>query len=149
MNFQQIKIWDTEPESLREFPLILIVGGSGDIITSGLGDMAEEIHDLFTGELIAYKYGGMYNFSLTIEIGTRTTLEREFLSDLVTKALRFYLRRKMEEQGVLIQNVRYGGESATQYDSNHIYIATINIATWSEWYENVDLLPMKDQPKLN
>lgn len=149
MDFQQIKIWDTEPESLREFPLIVIAGGSGDMITSGLGDFALEVFDQFTGELTAYKYGGMYNFSLTIEVGTRTTLEREFLSDLVTKALRFYLRRKMEEQGVLIQNVRYGGESTTQYDSNHIYIATINIATWSEWYDDVDLLPMKDKLKFN
>jgi hypothetical protein len=119
------------------------------MVTSGLGDMAQEVMNPVTGEIMAYRYGGMYSFNLTIEVGTRGTLEREFLTDLVTKVLRFDLRRKMELQGVLIQNARYGGESVVNYDSNHIYVATINITTWSEWYEDVDLLPMDDQLNIN
>lgn len=148
-HFQKTVVWDTEPEDLRTLPLVVIIGGSGDMVTGGLGDMAQEVISQFTGEVVAYRYGGMYNFNLTIEIGTRSTLEREFLTDLVTQALRFTLRRKMELQGVLIHNARYGGESVVNYDSNHIYVASINIATWSEWYEDIDLLPMDGQPKIN
>lgn len=148
-HFQNIAIWDTEPEELRTLPLLVIISGVGDMITGGLGDMAQEVYDPITGEIIAYKYGGMYNFNLSIEVGTRGTLEREFLADLVTKALRFTLRRKIESQGVLIHNARYGGESVVNYGSDHIYVATINIGTWSEWYEDVELLPMNDKPNIN
>ena len=36
-------IYDTEPEVLRSFPVAILVGGSGNMVTSGLSDMAHEV----------------------------------------------------------------------------------------------------------
>lgn len=134
-------IYVTEPQQLRSFPVVIITGTSGDMITAGLGDMALEVHNPYTDDLVAYKYGGIYEFNLTIEIGTRSTLDREIFTDLVTQALRYAVRRKMEAEGVLVKSMRYGGETSVKYDSNNIYVSQINLSTWSEWYENAELLP--------
>jgi hypothetical protein len=142
--FDQLKeqVWDTEPEDLRNLPLVVISGSSGNMITSGLGDFSTELYT-DDGELYGYRYGGIYEFSLTVEVATRSTLEREVLTDLVSSALRFSVRRKMEAEGILVKDMRYGGESTLNYTSDHIYISTINLATWSEWYEDVELLPVE------
>lgn len=142
-HFLQTIVYDTEPEQLRTFPIIIVTNGSGGLVTSGLGDMAHELYDSRNGELLGYRYGGIYNFQLTIEIGCRSTPDREFLTDLITRTLRFNARRKMEAEGVLVTDVRYGGESVVNYDSNHIYVSTINISTWSEWYDDITLLPVE------
>jgi hypothetical protein len=142
-HYSNIAIFDTEPNELREFPLIIISGSNGNMITSGLGDMATEVYDPVTKDLIAYKYGGMYEFNITIEIGTKSTLDREILTDIVTRILRFTMRRNMESDGVLIKSMNYGGESAIPYDTSHIYVSTISLSTWSEWYEDIKLLPFE------
>lgn len=143
-HYIQTAVYDTEPDQLRSFPIVVITNGSGGLITGGLGDMAHELYDPRNQELVGYRYGGMYNFQLLIEIGCRSTPDREFLTDLITKALRFTLKRKMEAEGVLVTDVRYGGESVVNYDSNHIYVSTINVSTWSEWYDDITLLPIEE-----
>ena len=139
--FDDMDIYDTTPEDLLKFPLLVVSGSNGSMITSGLGDFASEIYDS-QGDLNGYLYGGQYNFSITIEVATRTTLEREVLSDIVTSALRFAIRRKMEAHGVLITDMQYGSEATLKYDSNLIYQVPINLAVWSEWYDEFKLLPI-------
>ena len=85
----------------------------------------------------------MYRLSLVLEIATRDTLEREVLTDIVSSALRFGIRRQMEAKGILIENLKYGGESVLQYNSDNLYVSTLNINTWSEWYEDHELLPVE------
>ncbi len=136
-----MSVYGIDPEHLRDFPTLIISGGSGSMVTTGLGDMAMEIYNDY-GELEAYRYGGIYDFNLQAEIVTKSTLQREFLTDLVSKVLRFNIRRQMEAQGVLVQNVSYNSESSGQYDSNRIYIGTLGLKTWSEWYEDINLIPL-------
>ncbi|MNI84544.1 hypothetical protein D3C73_1414600 [compost metagenome] len=38
--------------------------------------------------------------------------------------------------------MRYAGETEILYDSDKVYIATIQFTTWSEWYNDVTLLPL-------
>ena len=139
--FDGMKIYDTTPEDLLKFPLLVVSGSNGSMITSGLGDFASEIYDS-QGDLDGYLYGGQYNFSIIIEIVTKTTLEREVLSDIVTSALRFSIRRKMEAHGVLITNMQYGSEATLKYDSNLVYQVPINLTVWAEWYDAFKLLPI-------
>jgi len=139
--YVNIDVYVTEPEDLRDFPVIIISGSSGEMITAGLGDMALELHNPITNELVAYRYGGIYEFNLTVEIGTRSTVDREVLTDLITHALRFAIRRKMEAKGVLVKSMRYAGETSVQYNSNNVYVSQINLSTWSEWYDDIELLP--------
>jgi hypothetical protein len=139
--FDGMKIYDTTPEDLLKFPLLVVSGSNGSMITSGLGDFASEIYDS-QGDLDGYLYGGQYNFSIIIEIVTKTTLEREVLSDIVTSALRFSIRRKMEAHGVLITDMQYGSEATLKYDSNLVYQVPINLTVWAEWYDAFKLLPI-------
>lgn len=94
-----INIYDTHPQSLRTFPLIVVAGSSGRYISHSLGnDFAQEIYNDY-GQLQGYMYINMFNFALEIEIGTKTTLEREVLMDITGSALRWSLRRYLEKQG--------------------------------------------------
>lgn len=143
-DFSSTIIYDKEPNDLRRLPAIVISGGSGQLITSGLGDFAQEIYDIGTQEIIAERYGGMYEFSFTIDIGAKTTRERELLGDLLMVAYRVQLRRFMQKEGVLVKDIRYSGESEVLYDSDKIYVSTIQLTTWSEWYQDVNLITLED-----
>lgn len=132
-------VYDIEPNELRKFPLVIITGSSGQVITGGLQDFVEELYDE-VGDLRAYRYGGMYEFNITINIATRSTLDREQFSDLVAMALRVLIRRHIEREGIIIKDMRYGGESELTYESEKIYTSNIQFTTWSQWYQDVDLL---------
>lgn len=143
-DYSHAEIYDKEPNVLREFPTVIITGSSGQMITGGLSDIAHEIHHPRTGELIGYRYGGMYEFNITIDIGTRSTLDRELFTDLITMAIRVHLRRYMDRAGIIIKDMRYGGESEVPYDSDKLYTSSIQFTTWSEWYQDIELLPLED-----
>lgn len=134
-------VYDKEPNELREFPLVVITGSSGQVITGGLQDFVEEIYTS-QGDLKAYRYGGMYEFNITIDIATKSTLDREQFSDLIAMALRVLIRRYIEREGVIIKDMRYGGESEVNYDSDKIYISSIQFTTWSQWYQDIDLMDL-------
>lgn len=139
-----INIYDTHPQSLRTFPLIVVSGSAGRFSSHSIGnDFAQEIYNK-QGQLEGYMYMNMYDFSVEVEIGTKTTLEREVLMDITASALRWSLRRHMEKQGIIVKEVSYSGESKLQYDSDFIYTSTISIQTYSEWSEYYKLLPITD-----
>lgn len=135
-------VYDKEPNENRRFPLVVITGSNGQVITGGLQDFVEELHDEY-GDLRAYRYGGMYEFNITIDIATRSTLDREQFSDLIAMALRVLVRRYIEKEGIIIKDMRYGGESEVPYDSDKYYVSSLQFTTWSEWYQDVDLLDIE------
>lgn len=139
-HFLEASFYDSEPEQLRKWPTVIISASTGNMITSGLGDMCSEIRDPRTGSIIAYRYQGIYEFAITIDIGCRNPLDREVFTDLIAKALRFGLRRFIQNQGVIIKDVSYGGESTIDYNSDKVYVSQLRINTWSTWIEDVDLL---------
>jgi hypothetical protein len=141
-DYSHVEVFDKEPNVLRQFPTVIVSGASGQIITSGFNDFAHEVRD-GDGELVSYRYSGMYEFGITIEIGTRSTLDRELFTDLVTLALRFHLRRYMDQKGILIKDMRYGSETEIPYDTDKIYISSIQFTTWSEWKQDIKLLPIE------
>lgn len=138
--FAGSEFYDTEPEQLRKFPTVIVTTFSGQMVTAGLSDFCQEIKDPRTGQIIAWRYQGFYEFGVQVDIGCKNTLEREVFADLVAKALRFSLRRFIQNQGIIIKNVSYAGESSIDYNSDKIYIASIRIDTWSSWVEDVELL---------
>jgi hypothetical protein len=141
-DYSHADIYDKEPNVLRKFPTVIVSGASGQMIPSGLNDFAREILDS-KGHLIGYQYSGMYEFGITIEIGTRSTLDREMFTDLITMALRFNLRRYMEQKGIIVKDMRYGSETELPYDTDKLYISSIQFNTWSEWSQEVSLLPVQ------
>ena len=102
--------------------------------------MCSEVTDPRTGSIIAYRYQGFYEFTVTIDIGCKNPLDREVFTDLITKALRFSLRRYIQNQGIIIKDASYAGETTIDYNSDKIYISQVRFNTWSTWIEDVDLL---------
>ena len=138
--FANAVFYDCEPEELRKFPTVIVTSFAGSIVTAGLSDFCEEILDPRTKQVIAWRYQGFYEFGIQIDIGCKNTLEREVFADLIAKALRFSLYRFIQNQGIIIKNVSYSGESSIEYNSDKIYIASIKLDTWSSWVEDVELL---------
>ena len=139
-HFTNAVFYDSEPEELREFPVVILSAGNGNMVTTGLGDMGREVLDPRTGTVIAYRYEGVYEFSITLDIACRNPLDREVFTDLVAKALRFSLRRYIQNQGIIIKDASYAGETTAEYNSDKIYISQLKFNTWSTWIEDVDLL---------
>lgn len=142
--FTAMNIYDTHPQSLRTFPMIVVAQSNGRYASHALSnDFASEVY-ADDGEVIGYMYAGFYDFSFEVEIGTKATLEREVLMDITSSALRWNLRRRMEYHGVIVKDVSYGGENKIQYDSDFIYTSLINMQTYSEWHEYYNLLPVTE-----
>ena len=142
--FKKMNIYDSTPETLISFPYITISGGSGQMSSAGIGgDFATELYDPVNGELIGYRHGGYYDgLNLNVEIGALANAEQEILNDLISTALRLHLRRKLESQGILVKNIQNNGEATVQYDSRLIYTSTLQISIFTEWYEDIMLLPV-------
>jgi hypothetical protein len=140
-DYSNAEIFDKEPTALRSFPSILITSINGNYVNSGLSDMAQELYD-DDGTCIGYRYSGMFELPITIELATRSTPDRDRLADLISMTIRVLMRRQLELQGILIKDMRYAGESEILYDSDKVYIATLQFTTWSEWYKDVNFLPL-------
>lgn len=127
---------------LRSWPNIVIYSTSpGQMITTGLSDLMDNLYDA-NGRLTGYRYGGVAQFNILVDIATKTSLDRDLLTDLVARAYRQLLRRYLEAQGVLIVNVNYSGQAETPYNTDLIYTSTLSLATWSTWYEDYPLMPI-------
>ena len=131
-DYTKCEIFDKEPNVLRTFPVILITAANGNYINSGLGDVGEEIVDE-NGIYVGVKYAGQLELPITIEAGTRSTKDRDILIDLLSAAIRIIFKRDLESNGIIIKDMRYGGESEILYDSDKLYIATLNLTVWMEW----------------
>lgn len=139
-HYTEAVFYDSEPEVMRQFPCVIITASSGNMITAGLGDMCCEIKDVRTGSTIGFRYQGFYEFTLVIDIACRNPLDREVFTDLVAKALRWQLRRFIQNQGIIIKDLSYAGETTLDYNSDKIYVSQLRVNTWSTWVEDVDLL---------
>lgn len=137
-DFTDCRVFDKEPNELRYFPTILITSASGNFITTGLGDVAQDIYDNY-GDIIGYRYAGILELPITVEMATKTTRERDVLSDLIASAIRLLLRRHLEAAGILIKDMRYVSENEITYDSDKIYISTIQFTCWTEWQKDVNV----------
>ena len=138
--FSKTIITAAEPEHLREMPMIVITNTAGNMVTAGLGDMGMEVRDVRTGAVTHYRYEGFYELSFNIDVGCRTPLEREVLADLTAKAIRFDLRRFMQNNGLLVKDLSYAGETVVDYNSDKIYASQLRVNTWSTWVEDRALL---------
>lgn len=139
VDFSEVDIYDKEPNKLVKYPTVIITGSNGQVISSGLHDLAYELYD-DEGNFFGHRFGGQYEFNIQIDVGTKSTLDREMFTDLVTMAFRVHLKRYMQQSGIFIRDMKYGGESEVLYDSDKIYVSSIQFTTWSEWYQDVEAL---------
>ena len=96
------------------------------------------------GTCIGCRYSGFLELPITIETATRTTPERDVLTDLIIQMLRVEARRQIEAEGLLIKDARYAGESEIVYENDKVYIASINCTIWLQWYKDISYLKVKE-----
>lgn len=142
-DIKKIQVYDSTPDVLTNFPMVVISGSNGDINNFGLADFKQEQYNEF-GDIMGYLYGGNYNFNLTMELATLSSYSNEFISDFLVNALRIYLYRKLEAKGILITSVKYNGDSTVTDKNNIIYISNIGLTVWNQWSEYIDLLDVKN-----
>lgn len=142
LDFTNAEIYDKQPNELRYFPSVLVTALNGNFITAGLGDYATELYDK-NGICIGCRYSGFLELPITIETATRTTPERDILTDLIIQMLRVEARRDIEAEGFLIKDARYASESEIVYENDKVYIASINCTIWLQWYKDIDYVRVK------
>ena len=142
-DIKKIKVYDTTPDVLIDYPIVVISGSNGDVQQLGLGDFKQEQYNQF-GDIIGYLYGGTYTFNITIELSTLSSYQNEFISDFIINALRIYLYRKLEAAGILIMSAKYNSDSTVMDKNNVIYISNMGITVWNQWNEYIDLLDIKN-----
>jgi hypothetical protein len=143
-DIKKCKVYDGYANILTEFPMCVVTGTNGTMNMIGLGDFKQEQTNEF-GDIIGYLYGGTYNFNINLEIAALTSYQADFLSDFFVNALRMYLYRKLEAEGILIINqVNYGGQQVINEKNNQIFIPTISFPVWTQWNQYIDLLDLKN-----
>jgi len=143
-DYSNIKIYDKLPEELVDWPSLLISADNCNFTPSGLSDIAQDIIN-DEGQVIAYRYSGMLESTITLETATLSSGQREDLSDLVMITLRVLLRRKLEAKGLLLKNdMKYVSESEIDYAGKKIYISSIQFSTWAEWFRDINLIDLND-----
>ncbi len=143
-DFSGTAVFVESPYELRSWPMIVLSGGTGPMVTTGLSDLATEIYNEDHSSVIGYRYAGIYQFNIQVDLACRTTVDRDRLIDLVTLAYRLLLRRYLEVRGVLVTGMSYGAQTDTLYNTDKIYLATLTASTWSQWYNDVPFLPLSD-----
>ena len=130
-----IRISDLE-QPVKKLPYIGVGHTSSNQYHIGLNQLQERLYD-DNGKLIGELWAGGWEGTFQIQIAAESTIEREELADLSSMYLIYIKREQLRENGVLIRNMSIGGESEEPYGSDYIYLTTLTLDIWTEWWEQI------------
>jgi hypothetical protein len=78
-------------------------------------------------------YAGAWEQTFNVQIAAESIPDREELSDIVSSFLISTARIPVQDAGLLMKNVSFGGESEEDWANDKVYIQSINVETFSEW----------------
>ena len=78
-------------------------------------------------------YDGRWELSFDIQIYSESYSELEELTDIVSMILQYTLWNELRANGLFIQRLNIGGESAEPYANDYVYSQNLTITTLSEW----------------
>lgn len=84
-------------------------------------------------------FAGAWEQTFEIQITTESTPDREELADAVVGILQASERLSMQDAGLFIRRVRFGGEREEDWANDKVYIQSINVETFSEWRREVPI----------
>lgn len=99
----------------------------GDVAAVVVGPRREEVADV---------YGGKMNMSLDFSIFARDSMTRNELADLALMYLWQWRRERLAEEGIILEDVSFGGESEEPYDDvgdDYYYLASISVSLLTDW----------------
>lgn len=84
-------------------------------------------------------FAGGWDQTFEITVAAESTLDREELSDIVSSYLIGVARQPLQESGLFVKTVSYGGEREEDWANDKIYIQPITVETFSEWRREIPL----------
>jgi hypothetical protein len=84
-------------------------------------------------------FAGGWDQTFDVLIAAESTLDREELSDIVSSHLIGVARQPLQEAGLFVKTVSYGGEKEDDWANEKIYMQSITVETFSEWRREIPL----------
>jgi hypothetical protein len=78
-------------------------------------------------------YAGRWELGFDIGIYSESQSELEELTDIVSMAIQYVLWNDLRANGLFVNMVRIGAESAEPYANDYVYNTSISLSTLSEW----------------
>ena len=85
---------------------------------------------------VADAYGGKFNVSLDIDIIARDSMTRSEMADLIVMYLWQWRRERLAEEGIIIEDASFGGESEEPYDEtgdDYYYMGNVSLTLLTDW----------------
>jgi hypothetical protein len=84
-------------------------------------------------------FAGGWDQTFEITVAAESTLDREELSDIVSSYLIGVARQPLQESGLFVKTVSYGGEREEDWANDKIYMQPVTVETFSEWRREIPL----------
>jgi hypothetical protein len=84
-------------------------------------------------------FAGGWDQTFEVLVAAESTLDREELSDIVSSHLIGVARQPLQDAGLLVKTVSYGGEREEDWANDKIYIQPISVETFSEWRREIPM----------
>lgn len=104
-----------------------------DLVTDGYGHRSlvkVPTHKVFAGG---------WDQTFEVLVAAESTLDREELSDIVSSYLIGVARQPLQDAGLFVRTVSYGGEREEDWANDKIYMQPITVETFSEWRREIPL----------
>lgn len=88
----------------------------------------------------ASAYGGKTSLSVDMEVITRDATTREEISDLLLMYLFVERKEDLAEEGIVLEDVSFGGESEEVYDAqaeNYWFLSSFSVSVEADWEMHV------------
>nr|BDD46261.1 hypothetical protein 93 [bacterium] len=84
-------------------------------------------------------YAGAWSMNFDVSVYSESQTELEELVDIVTLLLQYVAWNELRANGLFINSLSIGAESAEPYANDYVYNQTISLTTYSEWRVEIPL----------
>jgi hypothetical protein len=118
----------------------------GVVIAFGRGVAVGDKHFIVISkerETIAQEYSGKWEMGVSLEIYAKDSHKIEEISDITTSHLLFFRKEQLDEEGIYLVDVNFGGEAEEVYDeqtNDLYYTGSVEYSFMTEWILHRPLL---------
>jgi hypothetical protein len=84
-------------------------------------------------------FAGGWDQTFEVLVAAESTNDREELSDIVSSHLIGVARQPLQDAGLFVKTVSYGGEREETWANDHVYMQPVSVETFSEWRREIPL----------
>jgi hypothetical protein len=140
----KIHIYDAYPYAQQRYPQIIVRVAGGPALLRGIGDEVEgvqttetQINGVSRSVCEVISFSGNLRPTVTLEIGARSGFERAEVADWVILFLRHFAFKKLQKEGVFIQDVTMGPQTERLLGTDPIYETSINVTCLTSFRRSI------------